>query len=51
MVHDKEKAMQTLDEWKAVLSNDLFELKQLEGRDAPTSMRRSMKHQEIGQHC
>ncbi len=43
--------MQMLDEWKAVLSKDLFELKQLEGRDAPTSMRRSMKHQEIGQHC
>jgi hypothetical protein len=47
MVLEKEKAMQTLDEWKAVLSKDLFELKQLEGRDAPTSMRRSMKHQEI----
>jgi len=31
MVHEQEKAMQTLDEWKAVLSNDLFELKQLEG--------------------
>jgi hypothetical protein len=47
MVHEKEKDMQTLDEWKAVLSKDLFELKQLEGRDAPTSMRRSTKHQEI----
>jgi hypothetical protein len=43
--------MWTLDEWKAVLSKDLSELKQPEGRVAPTSTRRSMKHQEGGQHC
>jgi hypothetical protein len=43
--------MQTLDEWKAVLAKDFRELKQLEGQDASTRMRRSMKEQEIGQHC
>lgn len=43
--------MYTLDEWKAVLLKDLLELKQLEERDANTRMRRSMKEQEIGQHC
>ena len=40
--------MYTLDEWKAVLAKNLLELKQLEGQDANTRMRRSMKEQEIG---
>jgi len=43
--------MQTLDEWKAVLAKDFRELFQLKGQDASTRMRRSMKEQEIGQHC
>ena len=43
--------MSTLREWKAVLANDLLELEQLEGQDASTRMRRSLKEQEIGQHC
>ena len=43
--------MQTLDEWKTVLTKDLLEVTHLEGQDANTRMRRSMKEQEIGQHC
>jgi hypothetical protein len=43
--------MQTLDEWKAVLAKDFRELSHLEGQDASTRMKRSMKEQEIGQHC
>ena len=43
--------MYTLDEWKAVLLKDLLELKHLEGQDANTRIRRSLKEQEIGQHC
>ena len=43
--------MSTLTEWKAVLAKDLFELQQLEGQDAFTRMRCSMKEQELGQHC
>ena len=43
--------MYTLDEWKAVLAKNLLELKQLEGQDANTRIRRSLKEQEIGQHC
>ena len=42
--------MYTLDEWKAVLLKDLLELKQFEGQDANTRIRRSLKEQEIGQH-
>ena len=51
MVHDKEEDVHTLDEWKTVLAKDFLELKHLEGQDAFTRMRRSMKEQEIGQHC
>jgi hypothetical protein len=43
--------MRTLDQWKEVLSKDLFELRQLTGQDEVTKMRRSMKEQDIGQHC
>ncbi len=43
--------MHTLDEWKAVLVKDLLELRQLEGQDASIRIRRSLKEQEIGQHC
>ena len=43
--------MQTLDEWKAVLAKDFLELQHLEGQDASARMRRSVKEQEIGQHC
>ncbi len=43
--------MHTLNEWKAVLVKDFLELQQLEGQEASTRMRRSLKEQEIGQHC
>jgi hypothetical protein len=49
--HEKGETMSTLHEWKAVLVNDLLELEQLEGQDDSTRMRRSLKEQEIGQHC
>jgi hypothetical protein len=51
LVDEKEEEMHTLDEWKAVLVKDFLELHQLEGQDASTRMRRSLKEQEIGQHC
>jgi hypothetical protein len=50
-VHEKEEDVSTLTQWKAVLAKDLLELQHLEGQDASTRMRRSMKKQEIGQHC
>jgi hypothetical protein len=43
--------VQTLEEWKAVLLKDLLVLRHLQGQDASTRMRRSMKEQELGQHC
>jgi hypothetical protein len=45
-VHEKEEDVFTLEEWKAMLGKDLLELKQLEGQDANTRMRRSMKEQQ-----
>ena len=51
IVREKKEAIQTLDEWKTVLAKDLLELHHLEGQDAATRMRRSMKEQAIGQHC
>jgi hypothetical protein len=50
-VHEKEEAVSTLEEWKAVLAKDLIELQQLKKQDASTRIRRSLKEQEIGQHC
>jgi len=49
--HEKGETVSTLDEWKAVFANDLLWLEQLEGQDASTRVRRSLKEQEIGQHC
>jgi hypothetical protein len=43
--------MQTLDEWKAILSTDLLALRRLQEGEALSRMRRAMKQQEIGQHC
>ncbi len=43
--------MQTLDEWKVILTTDLLDLRRLQGGDALSRMRRAMKEQEIGQHC
>jgi len=43
--------MQSFDTWLKLLSKDLSELKQLEKQDASTRLRRSLKEQEIGQHC
>ena len=51
MVHDKEEDVPPFDEWKTLLMQDFLALKQLKGQDAHTRMRRSMKEQEIGQHC
>jgi hypothetical protein len=50
-VHEKGETVSTLNEWKAVLAKDLLELQQLEGQDASTRLRRSLKEQAIGQHC
>jgi hypothetical protein len=43
--------MCTLEQWQATMSKDFFELRQLTSLDEVTRMRRSMKEQEIGQHC
>ena len=43
--------MQTLEEWKAILTTDLLALRRLQKGDALSRMRRAMKEQEIGQHC
>jgi len=43
--------MQTLEEWKAILTTDLLALRRLQGGDVLIRMRRAMKEQEIGQHC
>jgi hypothetical protein len=51
MIQEKGETVSTLNEWEAVLAKDLLELHQLEGQDASTRMRRSLKEQEIGQHC
>jgi hypothetical protein len=51
LMHEKEADVSSLDEWKAVLVKDFLELQRLEGQDASTRMRRSMKEQEIWQHC
>ena len=50
-VHEKGETKSMLHEWKAVLAKDLLELHQLEGQDASTRLRRSLKEQAIGQHC
>src|SRR5260370_8917595 len=51
MGDDKQEEVQTLDEWKTLLTKDLLALKQLDGQDAFMRMRRSMKEQEIVHHC
>ncbi len=43
--------MKTFDEIKAMLTQDLVELKQLEGVWPATVVRRHVKEQEIGRHC
>jgi len=43
--------MSTVEEWKAVLAQDFLELYRLQGQDTATRMRRSLKEQQIGQHC
>ena len=50
-VHEKGETVSTLHEWKAVLAKDLLELQQLEGQDASSRMRLSLKEQAIAQHC
>lgn len=43
--------MSTLEVWEAVLVKDFQELQRLQGQDASTRERRSLKQQAIGQHC
>jgi hypothetical protein len=43
--------MQTFEEWKTILTIDFLALGLLQGGDDLSRMRRSMKEQEIGQHC
>ncbi len=43
--------MQTFEEWRAILTIDFLALGLLQGRDDLSRIRRSMKEQEIGQHC
>ena len=43
--------MKTFDELKALLTEDLVELMQLEGDWPATVVRRHVKEQEIGRHC
>ncbi len=50
-IHEVGETVSTLDEWKAMLAKDLLELQQLEGQDASSRVRRSLKEQEMGQHC
>ncbi len=45
------KEKNPFDTWQAILSKDLLELRQLQARDAYTRTRRSLKEQELGQHC
>src|SRR5260370_21858814 len=51
LMHEKEEDVSTLDEWKVVLVKDFLELQRLEGQDASTRERHSLKEQAIGQHC
>ena len=50
-MHEEEKDVSTFNVWKAVLVKDFLELQRLQGLDACTRERRSLKEQEIGQHC
>jgi len=43
--------VKTFDELKALLTEDLVELMQLEGDWPATVVRRHVKEQEIGRHC
>jgi hypothetical protein len=51
LVEEKIEDMDTVDEWESVLVKDFLELHRLQGQDTSTRMRRSLKEQEIGQHC
>ena len=50
-MQEKEEDVSTRDEWKAVLVKDFLELQRLEGQDASTKERHSLKEQAIGQQC
>jgi hypothetical protein len=49
-MQEKEEDVSALDEWKAVLVKDFLELQRLEGQDASTRERHSLKEQAIGHH-
>ena len=47
----KGKSMDQFETWKAILSKDLLDLQLLQAQDLPTRISRSLKEQELGQHC
>jgi hypothetical protein len=47
----KGKSMDQFEMWKAILSKDLLDLQLLQAQDLSTRIRRSLKEQELGQHC
>jgi hypothetical protein len=47
----KGKSMDQFEMWKAILGKDLLDLQQLQAQDLSTRIRRSLKEQELGQHC
>jgi hypothetical protein len=51
LAHWKDLSMKTFEELKAVLTQDLLELKQLAGNWPNTIEKRHVKEQEIGRHC
>jgi hypothetical protein len=51
LLHEEEKDVSALAVWEAVLLKDFRELQRLQGLDASSRERRSLKEQAIGQHC
>jgi hypothetical protein len=47
----KGKGMHPYSTWKAILSKDFLDLQRLQAQDDITRTRRSLKEQELAQHC
>ncbi len=47
----KDKSMDQFETWKAILRKDLLDLQLLQAQDLSNRIRRSLKEQELGQHC
>ena len=43
--------MDQFETWKAILRKDLLDLQLLQAQDLSNRIRRSLKEQELGQHC